>query len=96
MTISKDQAEAHILDMRTENPKTAHDVSFNWYVVCSTLAETYPMGSLGNCFWWSLRFEFDQGESRKMWAEEPEKALNEWLEYLAYKYDQGEKFRSVA
>ena len=49
------------------------------------LAWSYPRGSFGHCFWWSARFEMDDGG--KHWVNNPEQAAQAWLDYFLYKWE---------
>lgn len=59
-------------------------VGFYWYGVCTNKASEYELGSVEQVFWWSLRMEMDP-ENRKMWANDPDTAFKNLLDYLVFK-----------
>lgn len=57
-----------------------------WYRRCVEKASQHDSRSWRHAFWWSLRFELDS-EGIRRWANDPERAVREWVEYFHYKLE---------
>lgn len=59
-----------------------------WYKGCVERYSKSPEGSFESVFWWSLRYELVDAKSIKLWATDPEKAIESWLGYFLFKWEQ--------
>jgi len=66
-----------------------------WYMECVERAHSYPTGSFGYVFWWSIRFDMSRSNVIEEWAKRPGNAFREWVLYLEFKWDQLERHRAA-
>lgn len=75
--MSAERASAPVDDERV-----AERFGYEWYRRCVELAWSHPTASIENRFWWSCRWQFWEPERVRLWARDPERALEEWYEYF--------------
>lgn len=76
-----------------QTPDPFWEAKHLWYKGCVEKSCEYPTGSFLETFWWSLRDELSKDSVIKQWANDPEKAVEDWHSYFMFKWEQGARHR---